>query len=763
MSSSASVVAEGKRSKRSAQVRATEPTETHTTLFEWPLTNLKHHFDSSKSDTKSTVIKSAPFGGGRWTVLFYAQSGHEQYCSLYLNAEPLPSEKAHTLLLSSPGVSSSGSSRDLPPSKSKRDGSEEKWSREGLFRFTFQIMTLDRLVSLGTKEAHDHAFSQKTSNWGWAQFAKRDVVYYGNSAVKQTDAFLISVSITASPQTPEVQRPIGHTVPPLLVQAMGSLLDDPDHSDIVFYLDSQRRSADSRRRSPVRKIYAIKKILAARSEYFKDMFEGGFLEGGHADSTDDENESFVPISASPVQNVSRSAASRSGADPTAAGQDSTDADDDFYYDYQNEALLEDSDEELEGPMARGPNPDANHGSLAHRDRAGAQSNVAAASDNDEDVDDDEFAEEDEVVAVSGPGATVNNSRHTSLVFEDAGTGLSPEDDGASGGPVTEGNAADVDDGELGSRKSKFASSESVVASTNLASSTVRLAAAGNSEVGTPEPVAFKKEDASDLEANTTGQHEATPSHMYKRKQKRGRGRICDAPGRDGSSRGTRKKRRKVIVRDSAYPTFKALLYFLYTDTIEFAPLTSSFLPSDLTSDDIGPGGAAGGYGVGEFGGGGSSLSDGPRFRTLSSGTESFNEEMRKAHARRKSVIEMYCAQHPDKPSPCSAKAMYRLADKLQIADLKKRAQDHIANSLTVHNIVWEVFSGFNTQFPDIRKMETDFLLKHWPSVKKSRAMKTIFYRYTAHPGLADVWPYLLSQLEYRPASNDDTGEGSDSD
>ena len=43
-----------------------------------PLTNLKHHFDSSKSDTKSKVIKSVPFGGGRWTVLFYAQSGIDQ-------------------------------------------------------------------------------------------------------------------------------------------------------------------------------------------------------------------------------------------------------------------------------------------------------------------------------------------------------------------------------------------------------------------------------------------------------------------------------------------------------------------------------------------------------------------------------------------------------------------------------------------------------------------------------------------------------------
>lgn len=98
--------------------------------------------------------------------------------------------------------------------------------------------------------------------------------------------------------------------------------------------------------------------------------------------------------------------------------------------------------------------------------------------------------------------------------------------------------------------------------------------------------------------------------------------------------------------------------------------------------------------------------------------------------------------------------MYRLADKLQIPDLKRRAQEHIASSLTVQNIVWEVFSGFNVRFPDVRKMETDFLLKHWPKVKRTKAMKTIFSRPMAHPGLAEVWPYLLSQLEYTGSAPD---------
>ena len=73
-----------------------------------------------------------------------------------------------------------------------------------------------------------------------------------------------------------------------------------------------------------------------------------------------------------------------------------------------------------------------------------------------------------------------------------------------------------------------------------------------------------------------------------------------------------------MVRDSAYLTFKALLYYLYTDTIEFTPLTSSFLSSDIAADESS---------------GGSGLSRQDRLRHGSTSTESLNEEMRKAHAK----------------------------------------------------------------------------------------------------------------------------------
>ena len=39
----------------------------------------------------------------------------------------------------------------------------------------------------------------QTSNWGWAQYARRDLVYYQADAVKTDDAFLIICTISSSP------------------------------------------------------------------------------------------------------------------------------------------------------------------------------------------------------------------------------------------------------------------------------------------------------------------------------------------------------------------------------------------------------------------------------------------------------------------------------------------------------------------------------------------------------------------------------------
>ncbi|KAF8549323.1 hypothetical protein OG21DRAFT_609955 [Imleria badia] len=158
--------------------KAQDVQESITITFEWTLRGLKALFDASKGESKSKVTKSVKFGGGKWQILFYANSGTEggSFVSLYLSCEPMAHEKDNAV-----------------------DG---KWVREGVFKFSFELQSLGKAVLFNIKEAHNHSFSSKTANWGWAQFARRDFVYYDSTPVKESDAFLIICTITSSPYHP---------------------------------------------------------------------------------------------------------------------------------------------------------------------------------------------------------------------------------------------------------------------------------------------------------------------------------------------------------------------------------------------------------------------------------------------------------------------------------------------------------------------------------------------------------------------------------
>lgn len=144
---------------------------------------------------------------------------------------------------------------------------------------------------------------------------------------------------------------------------------------------------------------------------------------------------------------------------------------------------------------------------------------------------------------------------------------------------------------------------------------------------------------------------------------------------------------------------------IYTDTVYFAPLTSSFpiAPSRQqtharlgSTSSIPP------------------VSDAPN---------------------RREWIQQWLDEHnigdgeteePIGPRPVSAKAMYRLADKLDLQSLKLRAFQHICSQLTVQNIPAEVFSRFSSTFEDVRKVQVAFFLKHWSEIKKSDTMTQIW-------------------------------------
>ncbi|QRV79089.1 The BTB (BR-C, ttk and bab)/POZ (Pox virus and Zinc finger) domain [Ceratobasidium sp. AG-Ba] len=523
---------------------APEFQESSTVTLEWTVRNLKQLFEGSKGEQKSKVVKSAVFGGGRWQVLFYPNSGHEGggYISLYLSCEPTADEKEKAV--------------------------NGKWQREGLYKFTFELRSVNKTNQFNSKEAYNHAFSWKTANWGWAQFARRDAVYYSPNSVRGADAFVIVCQITDSP-APPTSSVSKQTVPRDLLGSVGSLLDDPCYSDVEFVLPPRRRGGKTRR------IYASKKLLAGRAEYFRTMFSSGFAE----------------------------AAPDMGS--TSGGLSSFE-DTDYVTVYSNAA--EDSDEE-----------DAELDDMAWE--VSSDADVTAGKSNDD------------------PGAI---------------------------------------------------------------SDVPGLPAALVPVPGTPAPT--------------------VPSIS-----------VPPLPG---------PPKVQVVVRDVAYATYKSFLYYLYTDTIVFAPLKSQFMPSSPPA---------------------SSFAQAILHLPVSSDGAPMNSpgmgvlRPDSAGGGRRGWVRDWESNNPDRPSPCSAKAIYRLADKLDLGELKSRAFSHISKSTTEQNVLFELFSGFSAAFDDV---QMEFALAKWAEIRNGGSMRQITQelRSGRHPGYEEVMPLLLAQLEYKRASSEGSGD-----
>ncbi|KAI5984607.1 hypothetical protein EDD15DRAFT_2375063 [Pisolithus albus] len=108
--------------------------------------------------------------------------------------------------------------------------------------------------------------------------------------------------------------------------------------------------------------------------------------------------------------------------------------------------------------------------------------------------------------------------------------------------------------------------------------------------------------------------------------------------------------RHIVVKDTAFQTWYCLLHFLYIGAAEFAPLESS----------------------------GGSIS-----------------------------FSCNTSQRP----MCSAKSMYRLATKLNIAELRDQAFASIRNNIDENNLLQELASGFTGKYPAVLEMELDLLVE----------------------------------------------------
>ncbi|EPS98449.1 hypothetical protein FOMPIDRAFT_1031468 [Fomitopsis schrenkii] len=569
----------------------TEYQESTTTRLEWTVGNLKTLFEESKGEAKSKVTKSVKFGGGKWQILFYPNSGiiaeGQSYISLYLFCEPTAKERENAF--------------------------GGKWVRDGVFKFGFELRSLNKVNLYSSKDAHDHSFSQQTQNWGWAQFARRDAVYDSNSLSKTQNAFSVICTITSSPSLPDpVPTTPQSLVPKVLLDSMGGLLDDPIYSDIEFVLPRRGKPFHAARR-----IYASRRLLK-RVEYFGTMFKSGFAE---------------TLSGSTHGNVD------SGG-------------------YQNSQ--------------------------------GSTAVMRQFEDSDEEDDED------------GDELVVDTDKEKPQVHV----------------PTTETTKEVTEAGGSSSETYDMDFSADMAEYHYLNRNTVN-------------------EDEAPRHVRPKSSHPCTPrtAPSSVEPDRRGSPPNLPVPG---------PAKTQVIVRDAAYATYRAVLYYIYTDTITFAPLSSTFLASAATT----PNTVAPAPGTPSSESQASAFTQRPNHQKAESATTIGSVPPR---SRREWIAQWERNNATGKPRPCSAKAVYRLSDKLDLQDLKQRAFQHIVRSLTVANVAYEVFSTFSAAFEDVRKVQVRFFLDHWNEIRVSDAMHNVWQqmRLGRHPGFEEVWPMIALNLEHK--------------
>lgn len=583
--------------------------ESTTTFLEWKVTGLKKLFESSKGDAKSKVTRSVKFGGGKWQILFYPNSGTDggAHLSLYLSCEPTAEEKE----------------------KASLDG---KWVREGKYKFNFELCTIGKSTSFNRKEACDHSFNYKTANWGWAQFARRDSVYYSSSIVRQADAFLIHCEITASPASPSrsPEAPV-QTVPKSLMLSIGDLLNNPLYSDVEFVFPPRRRNQSTR------KIWAMKALLR-RADYFSSLLDSGFAEGMNL--VEDREEADI------------------------SDQDET----------QTVHFL------LQSPLY--------------------------SYDSDFDDESDEEVDEDSVDGAESAPSEVQTEIVETIEGSTVAPSVTEQDQNSTGSGEAFETAKGVEDGAdetaAGATPTLTTNWSSVnISDSNLASD-ISIISRPQSQEQTIDP--------------------AQP--------------VQPLPG---------PPKVRIEVKDVAYRTYLSMLHYLYTDNVYFAPLTSNFLKeTDNRAPVVAP--------MTPVPASGSSVI----FESSATvvGLKSPAHKMQAAITSRKEWLRVWHTNNSNlqEVGPCSAKAMYQLADKLNLLELKSKAFRFIIKSMTVQNIPHEMFSSFSARFEEVRKVQVDYFLTHWETIRSSDSMANIWQQIRGgkHPGFEEVWPRIAMNLVFKP-------------
>ncbi|GAA5923889.1 uncharacterized protein JCM15063_005491 [Sporobolomyces koalae] len=140
----------------------------------------------------------------------------------------------------------------------------------------------------------------------------------------------------------------------------------------------------------------------------------------------------------------------------------------------------------------------------------------------------------------------------------------------------------------------------------------------------------------------------------------------------------------VNVTDTAHSTYFAVLIWVSTQTIEFAPIRSAFYLE----------------------------------------TENFDDAQARA-ARIAAVKARRNDPQTEEFTVASPRSVYRLAHLLELHDLAKLALEDYAHQLTTSGALYELFSDISYSYPDVQELLMDDVVKKWAEIKETASWAVI--------------------------------------
>ncbi|GAA5886144.1 hypothetical protein JCM6882_004279 [Rhodosporidiobolus microsporus] len=177
------------------------------------------------------------------------------------------------------------------------------------------------------------------------------------------------------------------------------------------------------------------------------------------------------------------------------------------------------------------------------------------------------------------------------------------------------------------------------------------------------------------------------------------------PKLDDSIEASELSFREIAITQTAFSTYHALLVYLETGYVHFAPLRSACKPSNASG--------------------------------FSTRRDFLTEKLEDA---------------PSLPLPVSPKSLFRLADLLRLSDddpLSALCLRTLSNFLTHHGAALELFSDVSICYDKVRRVVLDYVVKNWEAVSETKSWKDKMSQIKAGelPDAAGIMVELMESLQ----------------